>query len=179
MAGHNKWSKIKRKKAAADKEKSKTYSKHSKAIIKAAKKDPNPKTNQDLKQAIEQAEEDNVPKENIKNAIESAKDSVENAKIIQMEAYGPEGIAILIIAETDNSNRTIQKIQSILKDDSVGKWADPGSVKWAFKKPDKPGGKWKPKFPQKISPENKEKLESLITKIKDNEDVEKIYTSAS
>jgi transcriptional/translational regulatory protein YebC/TACO1 len=177
MSGHNKWSKIKRKKEAADQERSKIYSKHSKAIMSAAKNNPNPETNLQLKQLIEQAEKDNLPKENIKKLLERAQDKTQNTENIEMEAYGPEGIAIIIIAETDNSNRTIQQIKTILNNDSSGKWADPGSVKWAFDKNE--NNEWIAKFPQKISSENKNKLDNLIEKIKENEDVEEVFTSAS
>ncbi len=159
----------------ADKEKSKLYSKHIKAISDAAKKNPNPETNSELKRAIEQAKESNVPKTNIENILKKAKESAEKAKSIQIEAYGPAGIAILITANTDNQARTIQQIKSILNDDLEAKWADSGSVLWAFEKEE---NRWKAKFPQEISEEDRKKLNDLIEKIKENEDVEEIYTSA-
>ncbi len=176
MSGHNKWSKIKRKKTEADKEKSKLYSKYIKAISDAAKKDPNPETNPNLKRAIDQAKESNVPKTNIENALERARETTDNSETIQMEAYGPAGVAIIITAETDNQARTIQQVKSTLNGDSDGKWADPGSVLWAFERSE---DGWKAKFPQKISGDDRQKLDRLVEEIRKNEDVREVYTSAS
>jgi transcriptional/translational regulatory protein YebC/TACO1 len=177
MSGHNKWSKIKRKKEVADKEKSKVFSRYIKAISDAAKQNPNPEANTELKRVIEQAKENNVPKNNIENALRKALETAEKTKEIQLEAYGPAGIAILIIADTDNQQRTIQKIKSILNDIPEAKWADPGSVTWAFEKNNQTG-KWKAKFPQEINKEDRKKLKNLVDKIKENEDVTEVYTSS-
>ena len=177
MSGHNKWSKIKRKKGVTDREKSGLYSKHAKAISSAAKHNPNPETNQHLKQIIEQARKDGVPKENIKNALKGAKGVAENTKKIQIEAYGPAGTAILVIAETNNQNRTIQEIKSLLNNFG-GKWASPGSVLWNFEKPKDAFNEWRPKFPQEIPENDKKELIKLVEALKDHEDVEGVYASA-
>lgn len=175
MSGHNKWSKIKRKKAAADQEKSKLYSRYIKAISDAARKDPNPDMNPDLKRAIDQAKENNVPKNNIENALERAR-KAGDSETVQVEAYGPASVALIIVAETDNQNRTLQELKVVLNDDPEAKRADPGSVLWAF---ESSNGEWKAKFPQDISDEDRQKLDRLVGKIKENEDVVEVYTSAS
>ena len=91
-----------------------------------------------------------------------------------MEAYGPEGSALIVTAITDNKNRTVSEIKLILKKHDA-KWADPGSVLWAFEK-DAEGG-WQAKFPQVISDAGKEKLEALIEALDDHDDVDDIYVN--
>lgn len=82
---------------------------------------------------------------------------------------------MLIEAVTNNKNRTVAEIKKILSDHNA-KWADPGSVMWAFEKDEK--GEWEPKFPQKVSPETKERLLALLEDLDNHDDVEEIYTSA-
>ena len=92
-----------------------------------------------------------------------------------MEAYGPEGVAILIQAHTDNSNRTVAEIKRILNNHD-GKWANPGSVTWAFEKTTEG---YQPKFPQNISKEAGNKITRLMDALDDHDDVLEIYTSAN
>ncbi len=173
MSGHNKWAQIKRKKEVTDKKRSQIFSKLLKAISIAAKNDSNPNYNPILKSAIERAKEFNVPQENIERAIKKSSD-LENIKEILIEAYGPEGTALLIEVQTDNSNRSVAEIKKILNEHG-GKWGDPGSVTWAFEKTDKG---YLAKFPQKIQLSSEERLIKLMEALDDHDDVVEIYSSA-
>jgi transcriptional/translational regulatory protein YebC/TACO1 len=96
-----------------------------------------------------------------------------------IEAYGPEGSAIIIQAISDNTNRTIAEVKKILSDHDA-KFATPGSVLWAFNAPKEgnpPTGGWESKFPQKISDESKIKLEKLIEDLDEHGDVQDIFTN--
>ena len=182
MSGHNKWAQIKRKKEVTDKKRGQIFSKMLKAISLAAKEDPNPSNNVRLKSAIDQAREYNVPLDNIERAIKKSEDA-KDLKELLMEAYGPEGTAILILAHTDSGNRTVAEIKKILHDHDA-KWADPGSVMWAFEPDTDQRGLnadihgWKAKFPQKISKEAEERLIKIMEALDDQDDVSEIFTSA-
>lgn len=176
MAGHSHWAGIKRKKEANDKKRGKIFSKLLKAITIAAKNEANPQFNPRLRSAVDAAIENQVPKDNIERAIKKAAEGGENLEELLMEAYGPEGVAILITAITDNRNRTVAEIKKILKDHNA-KWADPGSVLWAFDPPAGGEGEWQPKFPQAISKDAMEKLTALAEELDDHDDVEDIITN--
>lgn len=173
MSGHNKWTQIKHKKAITDKKRSQIFSKLLRAISVAAKQEANPQFNPTLRSAIDKARESNVPQENIERAIKKSQDlgAVEELLI---EAYGPDGVALLIKAVTDNRNRTVAEVKKILSDHK-GKWADPGSVLWTF---DKTGDGWEAKFPQVLTDTSYESLESLMEALDDHDDVDELFTSA-
>ncbi len=174
MSGHNKWSQIKNKKGATDKKRSQIFSKLLKAITVAAKNEPNSQFNPTLRSAIEKAKENQVPQENIERAIKKASESGDNLEKLIMEAYGSNGSALLVLAITDNKNRTVSEVKKILKDNDA-KWADPGSVMWAF---EKTGDDYRPKFPQDVSEEEKQKLENLLDVLDDYDDVQEVITNA-
>jgi len=90
-----------------------------------------------------------------------------------LEAYGPGGVAIFIEAATDNTNRTVPEVKKILSDHG-GKWAEPGSVRWAF---ESQNGEWVAKFKQTISEEDLVSLEKLIEAILEQDDVQKVHTN--
>ena len=117
MAGHSHWAGIKHKKGKADKLKSKIFSKLSKEITVAAKmgsRDPN--MNPRLRSAIEGAKEANMPKDNIERAIKKSEinPDIKYSSIIY-EGFGPEKIAVIIEALTDNKNRTASNIRTIFQ----------------------------------------------------------------
>lgn len=173
MSGHNKWAQIKHKKEITDKKRGQIFSKLLRSISIAAKEDSNPNYNPKLKAAIDQAKEMNVPQDNIERAIKKSSE-VKDVEELLMEAYGPEGVALLITAHTDSRNRTVAEIKKLLADHDA-KWADPGSVMWAF---DKTQQGYQAKFPQKITAAGEEKLLNLIEALDDHDDVVKIYISA-
>ncbi|MDI6717659.1 MAG: YebC/PmpR family DNA-binding transcriptional regulator [Patescibacteria group bacterium] len=139
----------------------------------AAKSEPNPQFNPALRSAVDKAKENQVPQDNIERAIKKASESAENLEEFTMEAYGPEGLAIIIEAITDNRNRTVSEVKKILKDCGA-KWADPGSVIWAFEKKE---GKWEPKFRQLISEAGKEQLKRLLEFLDDYDDVQNMVAN--
>ena len=115
MAGHSHWAGIKHKKGRADKVRSKIFSKLSKEITVAAKLgDKDPDKNPRLRSAIQAARAANMPKDNIKRAIDKSSGnlgmSLEN---IKYEGFGPEKIAVIIEAVTDNKNRTASQLRTI------------------------------------------------------------------
>lgn len=173
MSGHNKWTQIKHKKAATDQKRAILFSKILRSISVAAQQEPNPQFNPTLRCAITKAKECNVPLENIDRAIRKSQET-KNLSELLIEAYGPEGTALLITALTDSKNRTIAEIKKIISDHQ-GKWADPGSVLWAFEKQE---GEWCAKFPQSVSTTTQEQLISLMDALDDHPDVSETYTNA-
>ena len=117
MAGHSHWAGIKHKKGRADKERSKIFSKLSKEITVAAKlgtKDPD--TNPRLRSAIQTARTANMPKDNIERAIKKSEVNKNlNYSSLIYEGFGPEKIAIMVEALTDNKNRTASNIRTIFQ----------------------------------------------------------------
>jgi len=135
MSGHNKWSKIKRQKGVADVKKGKIFSQLSKQITLVAKNGGDPAMNPALKLAIEKAKQVNMPSDNIEKAIKKGTGELAGGTIEEVlyEAYGPEGIALIIEGTTDNTNRTVAEIKHILSKNS-GRLGEAGSVKWMFDK---------------------------------------------
>ena len=136
MSGHSKWSTIKRKKGIADAERSKIFQKLAKELYVAAKSgDPNPDNNANLRMVIEKAKAENMPKSNIQNAIDKAKNTGngENYEFIRYEGYGPGGIALMIDCLTDNKNRTAGFVRSTLSKRG-GNLGTDGSVSYLFER---------------------------------------------
>ena len=117
MAGHSHWAGIKHKKGRADKQRSKIFSKISKEITVAAKlgsKDPN--LNPRLRSAMQAARTANIPKDNIERAINKSEiNNNLNYNNLVYEGFGPEKIAIIVEALTDNKNRTASNIRAIFQ----------------------------------------------------------------
>ena len=117
MAGHSHWAGIKHRKGRADKQKSKVFSKLSKEITVAAKlgsKDFN--MNPRLRSAIQAARTANMPKDNIERAINKSEVNKNlNYNSLVYEGFGPEKIAIIVEALTDNKNRTASNIRTIFQ----------------------------------------------------------------
>ena len=174
MSGHSKWAQIKHQKGVADQKRGELFSKLLNAVSIAAKGNPNPQFNPRLRAAILKAKENNVPLENIDRAITRALESQKNSEELIFEAYGPGGAAILIKAMSDNKNKTIAEVKKILNE-SNGKWAESGSVIWAF---EKTAEGWKVKFNQSINEEDKTKLKALLRDLENQEDIQRIYVNA-
>ena len=136
MSGHSKSSTIKRKKGIADAERSKIFQKLAKELYVAAKSgDPNPENNANLRMVIEKAKSENMPKNNIQNAIDKAasKGNGENYESIRYEGYAPGGIALMIDCLTDNKNRTASFVRSTLTKRG-GNLGTDGSVSYLFER---------------------------------------------
>ncbi|MGH3133808.1 MAG: YebC/PmpR family DNA-binding transcriptional regulator [Gaiellaceae bacterium] len=137
MSGHSKWSSIKHKKGAADARRGKLFSKLSRAIIVAAKEGgPDRAGNLALQNAIEKARSYSMPKDNIERAI--AKGSGADAEgssfdVVVYEGYGPEGVAVLVEALTDNRNRTASEVRHQFSKHG-GNLGATGAVAWQFER---------------------------------------------
>lgn len=173
MAGHNKWSQIKRRKGKTDAEKSKIFSKLGKAISTAAKETKGDRNAPALRSAIEKAREFNMPIENIERAIKKSAE-VGNMESIIYESYGPGGCALIIEALTANRNKAAQEVKHILSQFGF-ELAQPGSASWAFTKENM---EWKPTVLVKISQEEGKTLEELLEKLEENDEIQDIYTNA-
>ena len=137
MSGHSKWSSIKHKKGAADARRGQLFSKLSRAIIVAAKEGgPDPDGNLALQNAIEKARSYSMPKENIERAITKASGADADAssfETVVYEGYGPEGVAVLVEAVTDNRNRTASEVRHAFTKHG-GNLGTTGAVAWQFER---------------------------------------------
>jgi YebC/PmpR family DNA-binding regulatory protein len=136
MSGHSKWHSIKHKKAEVDKKRGKVFSKHAKLIAVAARKGGDPNMNPTLRAAIDNARAENMPFDNIDRAIKKGSGESKDAaqfEEIMYEAYGPGGVALLVETLTDNRNRTIANIKTIISKKG-GNMVAAGSVAYLFKK---------------------------------------------
>ncbi len=134
MSGHNKWSKIKNKKGVDDIKKGNLYTKLTREIIIAAKEGGgSADSNFRLRLAVQRARDGNMPMDNIDRAIAKGTGSLEGGSLVEMtmEGYGPNGIAILVNALSDNRNRTVQEIRSAFTKHG-GALGESGSVSWIF-----------------------------------------------
>ena len=117
MSGHSKWASIKHSKSKADKQRSKIFSKLSKEISVAAKLgDKDPDMNPRLRSAIQAARSANMPKDNIERAIDKSSANTETSfENLRYEGFGPDKIAVIVEALTDNKNRTASNIRTIFQ----------------------------------------------------------------
>lgn len=134
MSGHSKWHSIKHKKGAADAKRGKIFTKHARLITIAARSGGDPDMNPGLRAAIDNAKAENVPNDNIDRAIKKGSGEDKDAAIlheVMYEAYGPNGIAIIVTAITDNKNRTLTNVRTILSKNG-GNMGESGSVAYMF-----------------------------------------------
>ncbi|HIC09839.1 MAG TPA: YebC/PmpR family DNA-binding transcriptional regulator [Campylobacterales bacterium] len=136
MAGHSKWANIKRRKSAVDAKRGALFTKLVKDIVTAAKQGGgNIDANPSLRLAVKKARDNSMPMENIQRAIDKATGNLKGVTYedITYEGYGPHGVAILMEVMTDNRNRTVSNIRSILRK-AGGNLGESGSVSWMFEK---------------------------------------------
>jgi YebC/PmpR family DNA-binding regulatory protein len=137
VSGHSKWSSIKHKKGAADAKRGKLFSKLSRAIIVAAREGgPDPAGNLALANAVEKARSYSMPKENIERAIARGSGADSDAQAFETvvyEGYGPNGVALIVEALTDNRNRTASEVRHAF-DKNDGNLGGSGAVAWLFER---------------------------------------------
>jgi len=137
MSGHSKWSTIKHKKGAADAKRGQLFTKLSKAIIVAAKEGgPDPAGNLALQNAIEKARSYSMPKDTIERAIARGAGTEGDGaayETVVYEGYGPEGVAVLVEALTDNRNRTASDVRHLFTKFG-GNLGTTGAVAWLFER---------------------------------------------
>ena len=137
MSGHSKWHNIQKTKGAADAKRAQAFTKIAREMIVAAEEggSGDPANNSRLATIIAKAKAANMPNDNIKRTIEKAlgSGSNENYESVTYEGYGPEGVAVIVDAMTDNRNRTASEVRHLL-DKYGGNMGAAGCVSWSFDK---------------------------------------------
>lgn len=137
MSGHSKWHSIRHKKGAVDAARGKIFTKHGNLITIAAREGGgDPDMNPGLRLAIDKAKAENMPNANIDRAIKRGTgEDKEGAQFYEMqyEGYGPEGVAIIVNALTDNKNRTVASVRTCFTKHG-GSLGETGCVGWMFEK---------------------------------------------
>lgn len=134
MSGHSKWHNIQAKKGKADAARGKIFTKLGRELLIAVKEGgPDPAGNSKLKNVIAKCKAANMPNDTINNAIKKASSSNENYEEIIYEGYGPNGVAVIVEAATDNKNRTAADVRHAF-DKSGGNLGTSGCVSYMFNK---------------------------------------------
>ena len=135
MSGHSKWANIKHRKARQDASRGKVWTKVIREITVAAKGGPDPDDNPRLRLALDKANAANMPKDNIKRAIEKGSGTGDTGALeeIVLEGYGPGGVAIMVEAMSDNRNRTVSDVRHAFSKFG-GNLGTDGSVSYLFNK---------------------------------------------
>ena len=136
MSGHSKWHNIQAKKGKADAARGKIFTKLGRELLIAVKQGgPDPAGNSKLKDVIAKCKAANMPNDTIKNAIKKASgaDNNENYEEITYEGYGPNGVAVIVEASTDNKNRTAADVRHVF-DRAGGNLGTSGCVSYMFNK---------------------------------------------
>jgi len=135
MAGHSKWANIQHRKGRQDAVRAKLFSKLSKEITVAAKMgDPDPEKNPRLRLVVKQAKSQSMPNDNIDRAIKKAIGGEgEDYEEVRYEGYGPNGVAVIVEAMTDNRNRTASNVRSTFTKNG-GNLGETGSVGFMFER---------------------------------------------
>jgi YebC/PmpR family DNA-binding regulatory protein len=133
MAGHSKWANIQHRKGRQDAVRSKLFSKLAKEITVAAKMgEPDPDKNPRLRMAVKEAKSVSVPKDVIDRAIKKSQAGEgDDYEEIRYEGYGPNGVAVIVEAMTDNRNRTASTVRSTFTKNG-GNLGETGSVGFMF-----------------------------------------------
>ena len=134
MSGHSKWHNIQAKKGKADAARGKVFTKLGRELVIAVKEGgPEPESNSKLRNVIAKCKAANMPNDTINNALKKASASNENYEEITYEGYGPNGVAIIVEAATDNKNRTAADVRHVF-DRAGGNLGTSGCVSYMFNK---------------------------------------------
>lgn len=136
MSGHSKWHNIQAKKSKTDAQRGKIFTKLGREILVAVKEGgPDPASNSKLKDVIAKCKANNMPNDNIERSIKKAAgdSSAANYEDIVYEGYGPNGVAVMVEAMTDNRNRTASDVRHMF-DKFGGNLGASGAVAWMFDK---------------------------------------------
>ena len=176
MSGHSKWSTIKHKKGVADIKRGKLFSQLSKNIRIAVKegKSGDAQFNPRLRLEVEKARAANMPKDNIDRAIARGLGKGKGGAIQEVvyEGFGPQGVGLIIVAHTDNMQRTAGEVRSTLSK-AGGSLGGPGSVMYMFQRQ---GDEYHVTIPLPVEdPELQERMQDLIDTLRENEDIEDVF----
>ena len=134
MSGHSKWSQIKRQKGAADAKRGQLFTKLSREVSVAVREGgDNPDMNPRLRLALQRARDSNMPADSVERAIKRGGGGSEGANLVEanFEGYGPGGVAVLLVALTDNRNRTVSEVRNVFARGG-GSLGESGCVAWNF-----------------------------------------------
>lgn len=134
MSGHSKWANIKHRKGRQDAKKGKVFTRIAKEITIAAREGGgDPEANPRLRLAVLNGRSVNMPSDNITRAIKKGTGEIEgvNYEELRYEGYAPSGVAVIIETVTDNKNRTVAEIRSLIGK-MGGNLGETGSVAWNF-----------------------------------------------
>ncbi len=177
MSGHSKWNNIKNKKAEVDSKKAKVFSEIAKKIRAAVKESGNgdPNSNSALRLLLDKARSANMPSNKVQRAIDCGlgKGDTGPIKEVVYEAFGPGGVAMLIVATTDNFNRTSAELRNLLSK-AGGSLAGPGSAMYMFTRSEDGGFVASMEMPIEDQ-EIKTQLQDLLDQLRANDDVEDVY----
>lgn len=176
MSGHSKWSTIKHKKAANDKVKGSVFTKMAKAITIAVKKGGGVGDigmNFALRLAVEKARSVNMPRENIDRAIAKGMGRGDAEEMVELtiEAFGPEGVMVIIEVITDNRNRAVAEVRNRIEKHG-GRMGEPGSVMYAY---DKKEEGYLPRFTIPVG--NQARIEEFLDALNEYDDVSEVYAN--
>ncbi|MBP7741008.1 YebC/PmpR family DNA-binding transcriptional regulator [Candidatus Woesebacteria bacterium] len=178
MSGHSKWNNIKNKKGAADDKRGKVFSSISKLIRIAVRegKSGDPKFNPTLRVALEKARAANMPKVNVERAIERGLGKTASGTSIHeiaYEGFGAGGVAVIVVAMTDNPNRTAAEVKYAFSRNE-GSLGSPGSAMYMFKRTS--DGGYECTMPMQIDDNQTiNSLRNMVEKLRESEDIEDIY----
>lgn len=136
MSGHSKWHNIQAKKGKADAARGKIFTKLGRELLIAVKQGgPDPAGNSKLKDVIAKCKANNMPNDTINNAIKKASGATDsnNYEEIMYEGYGPNGVAVIVEASTDNKNRTAADVRHAF-DKTGGNLGTTGCVSYLFER---------------------------------------------
>ena len=179
MSGHSKWSTIKHKKAATDAKKGKVFSELAKLIRVAVKEggSGDPDQNASLRTILDKARQSNMPKDNIKRAIDKGLGIGKGGRIEEMvyEGFGPGGVGYMVVVFSDNRQRTGAEIRQIF-DKNGGSLGGPGAVSYMF---ERKGNDIVVKVPVPVEEDVKEKAIKLKELLEELDDVEEVVINAA
>ncbi len=135
MGGHSHWATTKRHKAAVDAKRGKIFTRIIRELTIAARQGGDPDGNPRLRLAIAKAKDANMPGDTLKKAIQRGTGELPGVTYEEftLEGYGPGGTALLLEITSDNRNRTVAEIRSLLTKNG-GNMAEAGAVSWQFHK---------------------------------------------
>lgn len=177
MAGHSKWANIKHKKAAEDQKRGKQFSKIARGIRQAVREggSGDPETNASLRIWLDKAKEVNLPKDNIKRAIDAGLGKGDSGQMQEViyEGFGPQGVGMMVVCLTDNKNRTTAEVRYAFNK-MEGSLGSPGSVKYMFSRDER--GNYSCKMPIPVQDDDqRQKIQQLVDDLLELEDVESVY----
>jgi YebC/PmpR family DNA-binding regulatory protein len=172
MSGHSKWKQIKHKKEASDAKRGQAFTRLAREIKQAALAGADPTLNRTLAEAIARAKRANMPQANIDRLLHGVDAPREE---VLYEAFGPDGLALLITSRTDNSRRTVAELRHVLKSHG-GTLGARGSVLWKFSRAAQ--GNYAARFPQPIADSTREKLRALKADLEQHPDISQIVSDA-